>query len=76
MKLRRYFWTTRFAATLVVFCRWAREVRADMIAGSDPQITCPMGQIEQATQWLTNVGTETCYATPWGGRCGPRKPAM
>ena len=38
-----------------------------MIAGSDPQITCPIGQIEQATQWLTNVGTETCYATPWGG---------
>ena len=37
-----------------------------MIAGSDPQITCPVGQIEQATQWLTNVGTETCYAIPWG----------
>ena len=67
MKLRRHSWMTRFAAMLVVLLSFGTaQLRAEMIAESDPHITCPIGQIEQAAQWLTNVGTETCYAYPWG----------
>jgi hypothetical protein len=67
MKLRRHFWMTRFAVMLIVLLSFGpAQLRADMMAASDPDITCPVGQIEQATQWLTNEGTETCYAETWG----------
>ncbi len=65
--MRKLLWMTQFAAMLAALLSFApAQLRADMIMATDPHITCPVGQTEQATQWLTNVGTETCYAETWG----------